>query len=362
MNLHRLSIASLFAMLALTTAAPGVGAERHFEAAERLRELEDFDAALANLEELQKRADLPEDVRQAIPLEKAITLLQGMKTIKHADQHARQLDRAQALLEQFLKVSPEHARAEQASTELAQVFVGRCRAAVLQSRSPQNAARKAEFQTMARQSIGEARKRFQESHDKRLAATKEFPVYIDKTKDPAQHAAREKMLVSYIQAQLNLAICTYEEAQSYDKEAAKFRQLLTTAAIEFEQIHARYRSMVAGLFARMWQGKCFEEQDDITKAMGIYNELLEHAAESPALKTLQDRVYYFRLICLNRRKDYQVVMQAGSNWMKGASTEKKSSQVGVGIQREMERALEGLAAKVHPPAPGKSKPDPQTDK
>jgi hypothetical protein len=104
--------------------------------------------------------------------------------------------------------------------------------------------------------------------------------------------------------------------------------------------------MVAGLYARLWQGKCFEEQGDLVKALGIYNELLGHGGDnpSPALKTLQDRVRLFRLVCLNheRRRDFLVVIDEAEQWLK-VNEEKSPSRTGLGIQWELARALESQA-------------------
>ncbi len=141
---------------------------------------------------------------------------------------------------------------------------------------------------------------------------------------------------------------TYEEAQTYDKGSSENKRLLSEAATSFEKIHDRYRQMVGGLYARMWEAKCFEEQDDIVKALGFYNELLGHGdgKSAPALKRLQDMVRHFRLICLNheKRKDFQVVIQEAQEWLK-ENRGIANGRVGLGIQWEMVRALEMLAKK-----------------
>ena len=353
MQLRRFLLTSLFATAACAFAVPAMSTEPYLEFVDGLRKREYFDYAMTYLEQLESRPNLPADIKEVIAYEKAVTLLEEAPTIKNPDQRSKHLDDAKLFLEQFLKsAAPDNPLRAQASTELAQVLVGKCRVEVLQSRSPNNLAQKPQFQTNARAFIGEARKVFQDANDKYEAAYKGYPVYIDKAKDKQIYEAREAALVSYIQAQLNLAIVTYEEAQCYDKTAPEFKQLLTKASEEFEKIHSKYRSQVAGLYARMWQGKCFEEQDDITKALGIYNELLGHPGESSAMRTLQDRVLYFRLICLNhdQRKDYQVVYQDGNDWMKGTPTQKKRSRIGLGIQWEMARGAEGLATKPDTPA------------
>ena len=141
---------------------------------------------------------------------------------------------------------------------------------------------------------------------------------------------------------MNLAVLSYEMAQTWDRGSAENKQSLSEAAGAFEHIHARYRQQIAGLYARMWQGKCFEELNDITKALGIYNELLGHGGDKPSkpLSTLQDRVRHFRLCCLNheQRKDYELVIDEAQEWLT-ANSDKEGTRTWLGIQWELARAL-----------------------
>jgi len=225
-----------------------------------------------------------------------------------------------------------------------EVLRGKAKALILQSRSPANVPQKDDLLKQARAQLAEARGLLQADHDRHRKSYEAFDKFIDKS-DKARYDARELAYREYIQAQLLLAVLTYDEAQTYDKGSAENKRLLTAAADAFEKIHARYRQMVAGLYARMWQGKCFEEQEDIVKALGIYNELLQHEGNSsPVLKTLQDQVRLFRLICLNHveRQDFRLVIDAAGEWLE-ANAELASSRTGLGIQWELVRALESQA-------------------
>ena len=320
--------------------------EKYIEFLEGLRNRDYFDLAMLYLEQIEKQPDLPKEIRELLPYEKAMTLQQGVRSIKGADLQTKQLDQAKGFLEEFLKNSPDHALAAQANTELANVYLGKARVEVIQSRSPNNAAQKGEFQKKARVMLGEARKVYQAAHDLYQAKYKAFPVFIDEAKDKSEYEARETALVNFIQAQLNLAIVRYEEAQTYEKTDPQYKKLLTDASVEFEAIHSRYRSQVAGLYARMWQGKCFEEQGDITKALGFYNELLAHPGDSPVMRRLQNRVLHFKLICLNndQRRDYQLVVNDARDWLKQNATLLRTRE-GLGIRWEAARASEWLGDK-----------------
>lgn len=339
----------LILVLAIGFATPTrVVAEEDFMLfVERLRDREYIDYAIYYLDQLDKRSDVSAEFKQVIPYEKALTLMQGVRSLKNPADQSKQLDQARLLLDQFLKAHPKHDRAPQANTDLAQLLISKGRTELLQSKSPANAGTKGEFLAKARGFFTAARGVFQPAHDQYKAQWEKFPKFIDRAKDKSQYEDREKALVNYIQAQLNLAIVMYEEAQSYEADAPERKTQLTKAAEEFERIHVKYRSQIAGLYARMWQGKCFEEQQELTKALGIYDELLGHSGDAAALRRLQDHVLLFRLICLNHEKknDHQLVVQEAQSWIAKSSIQSKQSLNGLGIQWQLALALEKLAAK-----------------
>lgn len=238
---------------------------------EGLRDREFHDFAVLYLEQLEGRGDVPPEIKEIIPYEKAIALMNWAEL--EWDPETQTYDLARELLEQFVKASPTHEKAAVAKTELASVLIGKAKVMLTLARSPNNVARKVEVQKRARGFIGEARKVFQADHDQCEAVYRAFPVFIDKLKERAKHGARERAKGNLIQAQLNLAMATYEEAQTYDNMSPEWRTKLTEASTEFESIYSKNRSQFAGLYAGMWQGKCCEEMGDITKALSIYKQL-----------------------------------------------------------------------------------------
>jgi len=235
-------------------------------------------------------------------------------------------------------------RTNAATTEDAQIAIQRGRLELLTARLA-NSDEKIASQRKAREFFAAAREIYQADHDRNKADYDKFDKFIPRS-DKARYDAREQAYLLYIQAQLYLAVLDYDEAQSWDRGSDENKRLLGQAAKAFDAIHARYRQMIAGLYARMWEGKCFEEQGDLVKALGIYNELLGHGGDKPgpALTTLQDQVRLFRLICLNHkgRRDFHVVIDEAEQWLK-ANEEKASSRTGLGIQWELARALESQA-------------------
>ena len=63
-----------------------------------------------------------------------------------------------------------------------------------------------------------------------------------------------------MQAQLQKAVVDYEQAQTYPLGSKERTELLGKALAQFEDLYKSYRTQMAGLTARMWQGKCYEER------------------------------------------------------------------------------------------------------
>ena len=338
-------------IIALTVAAFAVPAahaeEPYVEFLQGLRERSYYDYALLYLDTLSEDSSVPQEIREVIPYEKASTLLLMARSgaITNPDVQSRQLDQALGFLDEFITNSPNHPRAGEANTERAGILLGKARVEVWQSRSPSNKENRGEFQKRAAEMVVKARVIYQKAHDQHKTSWEAFDKFIDKVEEPKLYEERRQAEVRYIIAQLDLAHCLYEEAQASDKGADAYKAKLRDAAAAYEEIHSKYRSQIGGLYARTWQGKCYEEQDDIQRALGIYKELLGHPGSSETLVRLQDQVRHFRLICLNheQRNDFQLVVDEANEWISAAKGRKKFSPISLGIRWEQIRAQEALA-------------------
>ena len=343
-KLHSVVLALMLAVLAAPTGARAE--EPYLEFLQGLRDLRYYEYALLYLDTIGDDPTTPAEVRDLIPYEKATTLLAKTRssTIRNPQTQADELDKALGFLKQFTTQSPNHPKAADANTESARILLGRARVDVWQSRSPGNKDNRATFQESARKLVAEARQVFQAAHDGHMAKWKSYPSFIDKIEDRKLFEERRQAEIQYILAQLDLANCTYEDSQTYDKDSEEYSARLIEGAKEYSTIHEKYRSQVGGLYARLWQGKCFEEQDDIQKAVGIYKELLGHPGKSDTMRRLQAQTLQFYLICLNHeaRKDYQLVVDKGGEWLKEQTARQRLSPTAIGIQWEMVLAWESL--------------------
>lgn len=341
---HFVSIVSFFTIL--TFASPLPAEEPYLEFVQGLRDKNYYDIALDYLNQIESAKDTPKEVRELIPFERAMTLMLFSRTQRLPEEQDETLNMALAQLELFTKQNPNHPKAGTANTERGKIILEKARVEVRESQSPAEQNNKKAHQEAARKLVAQARSIFQKAYNQHEKTWKSFPAtFIDKNKEPEKYAARAKAEIQFMSAQLDLAQCTYEEAQTYDPGSADFNRLLKKASEEYAKIHERYRSQVGGLYARMWQGKCFEEQGELGRALGIYNELLGHPGKSQPIRQLKDNILQFRLICLNsdQKKDYQLVINEAEQWLRENRARKRTS-IGQGITWELARAEEALAS------------------
>ncbi|MFK7777158.1 MAG: hypothetical protein QM501_03395, partial [Gimesia sp.] len=337
---HLVSMVSLFAILTCSASAE----EQYLKFLQGLREKNYHDTALQYLDQISADKETPKEIKELIPFERAMTLMVFSRTQKLPKDQEKTLNLALAQLELFTKQSPNHPKAGTANTERGKIILEKAEVEVRKSQSPAEGNKK-EYQAAARKLVAQARAIFQKAYNLHEKTWKSFPAtFIDKQKEPKKYKARAISEIKFMSAQLDLAQCTYAEAQTYDPGSADFNRLLGKASEEYAKIHERYRSQVGGLYARMWQGKCFEEQGELGRALGIYNELLGHPGKSPPIKQLKDNILQFRLICLNdeKRKDYQLVINEAEQWLRENRTRNRTA-IGQGITWELSRAQESLA-------------------
>ena len=343
----------VLAVGSLAIIQPTSAEEPHLEFIRGLRTKGYLDYATLYLDMLNEDQSTPNEIRVLIPYERATTLLANSKKVNNQEAKGKLLGQALAFLKEFTDKNARHPLAGEANTERARILLGMARVEIWQSRSPANKDGRGEFQKRARKLVGDARAVFKKAHDQHKAAWEAYPKFIDKTEDEERYEQRRKAEVKFMRAQYDLARCTFEEAQTYDLKSGDFTKYLIQASKEFEDIHTKYRTQVIGLFSRMWQGKCFEEQDDIQKALGIYNELLGHGDKAAVLRMLKDQVLQFRLVCLNhdQRKDYDLVLDEGNSWVTQAGRLKTRTEVGLGIRWELMRGQIAKATSREKPLP-----------
>ena len=157
-----------------------------------------------------------------------------------------------------------------------------------------------------------------------------FPTAI-----PAR-GTRDQAHLALMDAELQRALVDYEESQTHPLGSEPRNQLLDQARESFQGVYNRYRTQLAGFFAHMWEGKCFEEKGELGAAMGVYNELMEHP--DPALAPLKRKVMYFQIIVDGKRGDHLLAADRAVAWLQQFPNAAGTDE-GIGVRFELSKNL-----------------------
>ncbi len=336
----RITIAAItLAALSSVRPLPLPAAEPYQKFLDGLKERGYSNTALEYLQTIESDPGTPAEFKQIIPYERAQLLIQaGARTVSLDEQRA-QLDQAEKNLDQFLKANPNHPLAGQANADRSELLLRRAQVDLWDAEAATKPGEQKDLQNRARGYLNQAKALITSAIDQHDKAAKAFPTFIpetEKAKREERDAAQDRLML----ARLKAAEIAYWMARSYPPGPER-KKGLEAAVAAYEAVVQMSRQRLAGNYALVWQGKCYEELGDVGKALGIFKQVLEHDDNQPAMQELKDTTLRFRLVCLNsdQRKDYGVVTDEAEAWMRD-NPSRITSAAGLGIQWELCRALE----------------------
>ena len=304
------------------------------EFADGLRTRGYYDLALDYLDEWRQAKDTPADFRLALDFLEGRVLIEAASHDNDPEVARDKLDRARTKIEKFVKDNPDHPDVTDALIALANLLYERGRTEVIFASEAKTPADKEGRMVTARKFFGNAREAFGKAIERLDTKFSAYPKFIP-AEDP-RRLERERVRGSMIQAELQREIVNYDEAETEPTGSPRREELLGQALAAFEDLYKKYRTQMAGLTARMWQGKVFEEQGKLGEAMGIYKELLDHP--DPSLRALQRQVDYFRIIVMSKREEYALAADECNRWLAMFPKDRRSYEA-LGVQTELAKNI-----------------------
>lgn len=146
----------------------------------------------------------------------------------------------------------------------------------------------------------------------------------------------ERTQLDRLNAELQVALIDYEEAQTWPEKSSERSQKLVRASEVLQKLHETNRGQVAGQNARLWQAKCLQELGKLPEASGIYGELIDQA--DPALRDLKRRAMYFRILAYRDRGDFALAADECRRWL-DAYPDQARTDDGLGVQLELAKNI-----------------------
>jgi len=317
--LGRLVAPAVAAVVGLQSTAYGV--EEYDRFLSGLRQRHYYDMALDYLDLMRNSQLLTEEQRQLVSFEEARTFLEAARDVDHAERD-KMLDGARDRFEKFVKEQPNHSQAAGAATQLGAVLVERGRNRVEQALLPSSSPEvKKKLMDEARPFFDQAEATFTSAQEKFKALLDTFPKFMAPN-DP-RVAQREAAKGELIKAHMYHAYGLYERSRTYDKDSADWKKALTTAAEKYGQIYKDYRTLIAGLSARLQEGKCYQELGDTKRALGLFNDLLGQPDELKELRPFKASAMYLSLQCwtADTEKMYELGAIQADDFLKAAANE-----------------------------------------
>ena len=251
---------------------------------ESLREAGYHDMAILYLDRMAARPDCPPELKEVLDYEHGITLLS--QPVSSRKEQIEKLTQANSLFEKFRTEHPDHALAVKAQTQLANVLIERGRMLVEDTEAPGlPSQKKTELIAEARKFYDEAKKVFADQDTRLTAELKALP----EPKTAAETDYRDTLRADFLQTRLSLATADYEIGMTYPADDAKRKELLQSSAKQYNELYDKYGSFLAGLYARMWEGRCYQKLGDYGRATDTFESILMQADDSKAFRKLKNK-------------------------------------------------------------------------
>ncbi len=279
---NRFGVAAI-AWLVMFESAVAPAAEPARQFLQGLRDRGYYDTAVDYLNLMKTSKLAPVDLKETLLYELGSTLIEASRLQRDVVLREKQLDEARDALTRFVGQNPDHPLNNSANSQLGNLLVERARIKMEQSKQPK--ADKAAMLTAARQQYEDAYKVFARSQNdlkERLAKIK----VID-PKDEKGIETRDQLRADYLQVQLLSAAVREETVETMAKGSPEYTAMLTEAAGQYGEVYDKYRTRLAGLYARMYQGRCNQKLDKLKEALTFYAELLDQPDNPEEFRALK---------------------------------------------------------------------------
>jgi hypothetical protein len=317
-------------ILVAALVVPVDAAERpHLEFVNGLRQRNLGELAIEYLTSIQKRPDLPADVKEVLDLELAKSHSSAALETRNVDDARKHLTEAKGLLDKFVKEHANHPQVASASTTYGDLAFrgGQSLLRAALGLSDKDKEKKKTLMQDARVALEDSRPKYakavelyaasvtelvkQRKADQAVAAEKKQKVKKARTR--AQRLADEALelaMEDWYDARFKLASVDYNVARTFadPKDPARVKALLA-AAKAYDDIWQANRAFRIGLYAHMMNGRVVDEQGNLDLALELYEEVLANAPSdknddrpTPVFESLFAEVEYYKLLILEKQK------------------------------------------------------------
>ncbi|MGD9635834.1 MAG: hypothetical protein AB7G28_21465 [Pirellulales bacterium] len=310
-------------LLALAIGAANAAArEQADEFLAGLRERGLYDQALDYLEQMESSPLSTPEFRERIPYHRGVTLIAQARQIADVDQRTALFEQASRELEGFVSSHQDSPSSADAVLELANVMVDQAKQLLSQSGQipdePTYAEQRDKLRKQARGLIGDAEPKFHQAEEFYVAALDGIPKSLDPKTQSDLVTKRQEYRGRLAQVRVLAGQAEFEAASTYPPDSDEFMKRNAAAAEKLARLHEEYSKRVVGIYAQLYEGRCYQAVGDYQRALGTYEAIVSLSNVHPALRKIIASAYAYQSQCLVAQGKPDAAIGNLSTWLNGA--------------------------------------------
>lgn len=248
-----------------------------------------FETAAEYIDRLNALPDLDPSLRMDLLFERATVLRQLSEIQLRPEDFEQTRKSSKRAYDEILSRYPNHAKFPQAVTEVVTLMQSELRSLLLKFRRATRGSEKQVIETEFREAALRTRReiaQYESILGKRLS---EFPKFVDRDQDPELYDARQNVESAVLNLRLHLAILDYDEAEIESSDRG--RELTSKALEEFDRLRKEYRTNLVGLYAALFQGRCYLRMGKDRESSGIFQELMSIRSDQKEVRDIIDEAH-----------------------------------------------------------------------
>ena len=298
-----------------------------------------FDTTLDYLDWAETSSLVSDTWRQRIPFHRAVALIEASAG-KSAETVKAAATRAEKLLNNFVAAHSDLPEANLARFWHGKLLAEKARQELKSVTEEMTGPAKRKIRGPAAEKFRQAQAEFDQASayfEEELTAMKNLsPAQLDGRK-------RDRLRSYYLEAQLNKALIEYELAETVATNKTKYKDQLKVAKQALGDLAVQQSKRLAGVQAKIYLGKCFEDLGEIPDALAIYQEVIDEVS-LPEL--ISSQAVIRSMSCSATMKgNPQEAISTGQDWLDKRSppaTSLAAQAVRLEIARQFEAALPSM--------------------
>ncbi|HVT28393.1 MAG TPA: hypothetical protein VHE81_10310 [Lacipirellulaceae bacterium] len=314
--------------------------------------------ALEYLEQLKTSPLADDAMRRRIPYMRGVALIEQSRQTPDPTQRKRLLDEAGQELAQFAASNPQNVDGAEAQLQLGTVQMSRGQELASQMtqlpKTEEYDAQRKGIGREARIAFAEARDTFKRAEDIYSSELEKLPPTLSDEAHGDTGSKRQEYRGRVAQLRFLRAQTQFEEAQSYPPEAEEFRKLNEAAAQDLSNVYDEFsRTLLVGLYARLYEGRCYQSVGEYQMALGCYEELIAKDNVLPPFRKLVADAIQHKAEVFIAQKKYDEAINICRACLKDAHKDEATQPEWLGVRYRLADALSKKSESVHDDSLGK---------